>query len=258
MGLAVGGREGASIGGWPRCSPATRTTPTTRLGRLIDYLEQTGELDNTLIVWLSDNGASGEGGPNGSINENIFFNGVLPDMKDNLAKLDVLGSPETYNHYSNGWAFAFNTPNKMFKRHTWEGGVADPMIVHWPKGIKAKGEVRDQYAHCSDVVPTVYECLGIEPPEVVKGYTQWDLEGTSFRYSFDDAKAKTQKPQPVLRDARDSRDLARRLEGRRRCTPVHRRTGATSPRTSGRCTTSKKTAPRSTTSPTSTPSCSRS
>ena len=82
----------------------------------------------------------------------------------------------------------------MFKRHTWEGGVADPMVVHWPKGIKAKGEIRNQYAHCSDIVPTVYECLGIEPPEVVKGYTQWDLEGTSFKYSFDDADAPTQKP----------------------------------------------------------------
>ena len=164
------------------------------VGRLIDYLESIGELDNTLIVWMADNGASGEGGPNGTINENTFFNGVVDTAADNLAKLDVLGSPETYNHYSTGWAFAFNTPTKMFKRHTWEGGVADPMVVHWPKGIKAKGEIRNQYAHCSDVVPTVYECLGIELPEVVKGYTQWQLDGTSFKYSFDDAKAKTQKP----------------------------------------------------------------
>jgi arylsulfatase len=164
------------------------------VGRLIDYLESIGELDNTLIVWMADNGASGEGGPNGTINENTFFNGVVDSAADNLAKLDVLGSPETYNHYSTGWAFAFNTPTKMFKRHTWEGGVADPMVVHWPKGIKAKGEIRNQYAHCSDVVPTVYECLGIELPEVVKGYTQWQLDGTSFKYSFDDAKAKTQKP----------------------------------------------------------------
>ncbi len=164
------------------------------IGRVIDYLDKTGELDNTLIVWISDNGASGEGGPDGSINENFFFNGVLPEMKDNLAMLDKLGSPETYNHYSTGWAMAFNTPCKMFKRHTWEGGVADPMVVHWPKGIKAKGELRDQYTHCSDIVPTVYECLGIEPPEVVKGYTQWPLEGTSFRYSFDEGAAETQKP----------------------------------------------------------------
>jgi arylsulfatase len=164
------------------------------LGRLIDYLEQTGELDNTLIVWISDNGASGEGGPNGSVNENKFFNSVMDDMAENLTYLDVLGSAETYNHYSTGWALAFNTPCKMFKRHTWEGGVADPMVVQWPKGIAARGEIRDQYTHCSDIVPMVYECLGIDPPAVVKGYTQWDLEGTSFKYTFGDATAKTQKP----------------------------------------------------------------
>jgi arylsulfatase len=165
-----------------------------QLGRLIDYLEASGELENTLIVWLSDNGASGEGGPNGSVNENKFFNGVPDSIEENMKYLDRLGSPETYNHYSTGWAFAFNTPCKMFKRHTWEGGVADPMLVHWPNGIKAKGELRHQYTHCSDVVPTVYECLGLEPPEVVKGYTQWPLEGTSFRYSFTNARAKTRKP----------------------------------------------------------------
>jgi arylsulfatase A-like enzyme len=163
------------------------------IGRLIDYLEETGQLDNTIIVTISDNGASGEGGPNGSVNENKFFNSVPDDMAENLKLLDKLGSPATYNHYPTGWAMAFNTPFKLFKRHTWEGGVADAMIVSWPAGIKAKGEIRHQYAHCIDVVPTVYECLGIELPEVVKGYTQWELEGTSFKYSFDDAKAKTQK-----------------------------------------------------------------
>jgi arylsulfatase A-like enzyme len=164
------------------------------IGRLIDYLEQSGELDNTLIFLLSDNGASGEGGPNGSVNENKFFNSVMDEMKDNLPYLDRLGSSETYNHYSIGWAFAFNTPFKLYKRHTWEGGVADPLVVHWPAGINARGEIRSQYAHCSDVVPTVYECLGIDPPEVVKGFAQWELEGTSFKYSFNDADAKTQKP----------------------------------------------------------------
>src|SRR4029453_3289521 len=83
---------------------------------------------------------------------------------------------------------------KVLKRETWEGGVCDPLIVHWPKGIKAQGELRDQYNHCIDIVPTVYECLGIEPPQEVKGYTQWPLEGTSFKYSFDDASAKTLRP----------------------------------------------------------------
>jgi arylsulfatase A-like enzyme len=164
------------------------------IGRLIDYLEETGQLDNTLIFVISDNGASGEGGPNGSVNENKFFNSVPDDMAENLKLLDKLGSAETYNHYPTGWAMAFNTPFKLFKRETWEGGVCDPLIVHWPKGIKAKGELRDHYNHAIDIVPTVYECLGVELPAEVKGYTQWALEGTSFKYSFDDAKAKTQKP----------------------------------------------------------------
>ena len=163
-------------------------------GRLIDYLEQTGELDNTLIVFISDNGASGEGGPNGSVNENNFFNAVPDDMEHNLSLIDKLGTVDTYNHYPTGWAMAFNTPFKLFKRETWEGGVCDPMVVHWPAGIKARGEIRDQYTHCIDIVPTVYECLGVELPEEVKGYTQWPLEGTSFKYSFENAKAKTQKP----------------------------------------------------------------
>jgi len=163
------------------------------IGRLIDHLETTGELDNTLIVVISDNGASGEGGPNGSVNENKFFNSVPDDMAENLKLLDVLGSPATYNHYCTGWAMAFDTPFKLFKRETWEGGVSDPMIVHWPKGIKARGELRDQYTHSIDVAPTVYDVLGLALPDEVKGYTQWPLEGTSFKYSFDDGKAKTQK-----------------------------------------------------------------
>jgi len=163
------------------------------IGRLLDYLEETGQFDNTIIVTLSDNGASPEGGPNGSVNENKFFNAVPDDMAENLKLLETLGSPTTYNHYPNGWAMAFNTPFKLFKRDTWEGGVADAMMVSWPAGIKAKGELRDQYAHAIDVVPTIYDCLGIELPDVVKGYTQWALEGTSFKYSLDDATAKTQK-----------------------------------------------------------------
>jgi arylsulfatase A-like enzyme len=164
-----------------------------QIGRLIDYLEQTGELDNTMIVVVSDNGASGEGGPNGSVNENKFFNGVMDDITQNLEMVDRLGSPDTYNHYAIGWAMAFNTPFKLWKRFSYNGGICDPMIVHWPRGVAARGEIRDQYTHCSDVVPTVYECLGIEPPETVKGYTQWPLEGESFRYSFSDPAAATRK-----------------------------------------------------------------
>ncbi len=163
------------------------------IGRLLDYLEASGQLDNTIVVLVSDNGASGEGGPNGSVNENKFFNGIPDTIEENIKYLDVLGGPETYNHYPTGWAWAFNTPFKMWKRYNFEGGTADPMMISWPAGIKAKGEIRRQYNHATDVVPTIYECLGVEMPDVVKGYTQKPIEGTSFKYSFEKADAPTEK-----------------------------------------------------------------
>ena len=163
------------------------------IGRLVDYLEQIGELDNTIIVVISDNGASGEGGPNGSVNENKFFNSVPDSMEENLKFLDVLGGPETYNHFCTGWAMAFNTPFKMWKRYAWNGGICDPFIISWPAGIEAHGEIRDQYCHVTDVTPTVYELLGLDLPDDVKGYTQWPLEGTSVAYSFDSADSPSQK-----------------------------------------------------------------
>ncbi len=164
-----------------------------QIGRLLAYLEESGQTENTIIVLVSDNGASGEGGPNGSVNENKFFNGVPDDMSENLKYLDLLGSPMTYNHYCTGWAWAFNTPFKLWKRYNFEGGVADPMVVSWPKGISAKGEVREQFCHATDIVPTIYDCLNLELPAEVKGYTQVPLEGQSFRYTFEDGKAPTQK-----------------------------------------------------------------
>ena len=154
------------------------------IGRILDYLEDTGELDNTIIVVISDNGASGEGGPNGSVNENKFFNGVNDSMEENLKYLDVLGGPETYNHYCTGWAMAFNAPFKLWKRYAWNGGICDPFIISWPRGISARGEIRHQYCHVTDVTPTVYEMLGTELPDEVNGYTQWPLEGTSMAYSL--------------------------------------------------------------------------
>jgi len=164
------------------------------LGRLLDYLDESGQLDNTIIVLVSDNGASGEGGPNGSVNENKFFNGLPDSTEENLKYLDELGGTRTYNHYPIGWAWAFNTPFKMWKRYAnYEGGTADPLIVSWPKGIDAAGEFRRQYAHAVDLVPTLYECVGIELPDVVNGYTQKPLEGTSLGYSFGDADAATRK-----------------------------------------------------------------
>ncbi len=130
------------------------------LGRLIDYLQSSGQLDNTIIVVVSDNGASGEGGPVGSVNENLFFNGMPDDLQRNLALLDDLGSPLTYNHYPNGWAMAFNTPFKMWKRYSYNGGICDPLIIAWPARIKAHGELRHQYHHAIDIMPTIMDCLG--------------------------------------------------------------------------------------------------
>ena len=160
-----------------------------QIGRLLEFLEDIEQLDNTMIVVVSDNGASGEGGPNGSVNENKFINGVPDDMQENLRMIDELGGPNTYNHYPNGWAMAFNTPFKMWKRYEFNGGTSDACIVSWPAGIKAKGELRHQYHHAIDLVPTILEVLGVEAPGTIKGHVQSNFDGVSMRYSFDDGDA---------------------------------------------------------------------
>ena len=160
-----------------------------QIGRLLDYLEESEQLDNTLLIVVSDNGASGEGGPNGSVNENKMINGIPDDMAENLAKIDDLGGPNTYNHYPNGWAMAFNTPFKMWKRYEFNGGTSDPCIISWPKGVKARGELRTQYHHAIDLVPTILDVLGVEPPATIKGHTQTHFDGVSMRSSFDDPDA---------------------------------------------------------------------
>jgi arylsulfatase A-like enzyme len=162
-----------------------------QIGRLLAYLEDTEQLENTMIVLVSDNGASGEGGPNGSLNENKFFNGVPDDIETNLAMIDELGGPQTYNHYPNGWAMAFNTPFKLWKRHEFDGGSCDPCIISWPKQIKARDEIRHQYHHAIDVLPTILDCLGVEAPETIKGHVQSSFDGISMRYSFDRASIPT-------------------------------------------------------------------
>ena len=163
------------------------------VGRIVDYLEESGQLENTLILYCADNGASGEGSPNGSVNEGKFFNAWPDTIEDNLPLIDRLGSPDTYNHYPTGWAVAFSTPFRMFKRYTYQGGVCDPLVIHWPAGMKARGEVRNQYHHCTDIVPTILECCGVEMPDVVHGIEQTPLPGVSMRYSFDEAGAPTRK-----------------------------------------------------------------
>ncbi len=162
-----------------------------QIGRLLDFLEQIGQLDNTLIMVVSDNGASAEGGPSGSVNENKFFNNVPDDLAQNLAALDELGGPRFFNHYPWGWTWAGNTPFRRWKRETYRGGVSDGFLVHWPKGIKAKGEVRHQYGHVVDMVPTVLESLGIEAPTELRGVSQSPIEGVSLAHTFNDADAPT-------------------------------------------------------------------
>ncbi|MFI6426830.1 arylsulfatase [Promicromonospora sp. NPDC050880] len=164
-----------------------------QVGRIVDYLEESGQLENTLILYCADNGASAEGSPDGSVNEGKVFGGYPDDLQQNLSMVDRLGSPDTYNHYPTGWAMAFSTPYRMFKRYTYQGGVCDPLVVHWPAGISARGEVRHQYHHCTDVVPTILEACGVEFPDVVDGVEQTPLSGVSMMYSFDDADAPTRK-----------------------------------------------------------------
>ena len=162
-----------------------------QFGRILDFLKTMGELDNTLVMVLSDNGASSEGGPEGSVNENLFFNFVPESLEENLAAIDELGGPKHFNHYPWGWTWAGNTPFRRWKRETYRGGISDPFLVHWPQGMKAKGEVRTQYAHATDLVPTVLDALGLDPPTMIKGVAQSPIEGVSLAHTFDDANAPT-------------------------------------------------------------------
>jgi arylsulfatase A-like enzyme len=154
------------------------------LGRLLDCLAKTGDLDNTLVMVVSDNGASSEGGPNGSLNDLRPWNLAGHPLDEAVARLDEIGGPRCHNNYPWGWTVAGNTPFRRWKREVHEGGVADPLIVHWPRGIAARGEMRRQYVHAIDVVPTVLEVVGIDPPAALDGIEQRPIEGTSFAYSF--------------------------------------------------------------------------
>jgi arylsulfatase A-like enzyme len=157
-----------------------------QVGRVIQYLTDTKQLENTVVLFAADNGASGEGSPNGSVNENKFFNGYPDELSENLKYLDKMGGPDTYEHYPTGWAAAFSTPFKMFKRYSeYAGGTCDPLVISWPKGIKAHGEVRNQYHHSTDIVPTILDICGVEMPKVHNGVGQYPLSGVSMRYTFD-------------------------------------------------------------------------
>lgn len=163
------------------------------VGRIIDSLEKLGILDDTLVYYIvGDNGASAEGTLNGAYNEMANFNGLAPLETPEflMARIDKLGGPESYNHYAVGWAHALNTPYQWTKQVAshW-GGTRNGTVIHWPKGIKARGEIRSQFAHVIDVAPTILEAAGLPQPEFVNGIQQDPIEGVSMLYSFDGANA---------------------------------------------------------------------
>ena len=160
-----------------------------QIGRVVDILERIGVLDNTLILLMSDNGASAEGGVSGTVNEHRFTHRVRDDLAENLAQLDDWGGPLTYPHYAWGWAWAGNTPFRLWKRYTWLGGIRVPFIAHWPKGIGEGGGVRGQFAHAIDVLPTVLDACGVAVPETVDGIAQQPVQGASLLPSFTDPAA---------------------------------------------------------------------
>ena len=165
-----------------------------QIGRLIDFLGKIEALDNTLVLLVSDNGASQEGGKRGTLNELGYFNQMRHSVDDMVERVDEIGGRHLYNNYPWGWAQVGNTPLRFYKQNTYEGGIRDPLIVHWPNGISDAGGLRNQYHHVSDLLPTVLDCVGIEAPRQYKGVDQMPIEGMSLRYTFDAPEVPTRKP----------------------------------------------------------------
>jgi arylsulfatase len=165
------------------------------IGRMLKAFEEVGQADNTLVFYIAgDNGTSGEGGQNGMFSEMTYFNGVLEKVEDMLKVIDKWGGPETYPHMAAGWAMALDAPFGWMKQVPSDfGGTRNGMVVHWPKGIKAKNGVRSQFSHVIDVAPTVLQAIGLPEPKVVNGVKQVPMAGTSLMYSFENAKAKERR-----------------------------------------------------------------
>lgn len=162
-----------------------------QIGRLVDGLREIGQLDNTVVVVLADNGASQEGGPFGVMHEMKFFNGILETPDEAIAKIDDIGGPHSHTNYPWGWAQCGNAPFKWYKQNTHEGGVHVPMMVHAPGKIDPSqaGTKRSQFVNVSDIVPTIYELVGVTPPETYRGIEQLEVTGHSFASVFADPAA---------------------------------------------------------------------
>lgn len=160
------------------------------LARLVDFLERAGLRDDTLILVMSDNGASQEGGPQGFVNAMGPFNMRPESMAEKIARIDDIGGPDTHSNFPQGWAMASNTPLRRYKQNTHGGGIRDPLVISWPAKVAARGEVRTRFAHACDVVPTLLEMIGIDAlPDTIAGVPQWPLEGESFAASLHDPGA---------------------------------------------------------------------
>jgi len=157
-----------------------------QIGRLVDAIDALGQLDNTVIVVLSDNGASQEGGPFGVLHEMKFFNFLIETPDQAVDRIPEIGGPDSHANYPWGWAQAGNTPFKWYKQNTHEGGVHVPFIVHWPAGITDRGSIRNQFHYVTDVAPTIYELIGVQAPEVYRGVEQFPIAGESMAYAFTD------------------------------------------------------------------------
>jgi arylsulfatase len=171
------------------CFAAFLSHADEQIGRVLRFVDDLGATDDTLVIAISDNGASAEGGALGSINDARLWNGAPAGRRELHARIDELGTATAHNNYPWGWTMAGNTPFRRWKREVHQGGVADPCIVRWPNGIASRGEIRHQFTHAIDVVPTVLELAGIEPPASIDGVAQSPIEGTSFAYLLDDAGA---------------------------------------------------------------------
>jgi arylsulfatase A-like enzyme len=165
------------------------THTDAQIGRVLSSLERLGVMENTLVMVFSDNGASAEGGRHGSVNEHRFSAHVRESMADNLARYDDWGGFTTYNHYSWAWAWAGNTPHKLWKRYTWLGGTRTPLIVHWGDRIARPGTVRPQFAHAIDLMPTILAAAGLAVPEVVDGVAQRPVDGVNLLPVLEDPGA---------------------------------------------------------------------
>ncbi len=164
-----------------------------QFGRILDALESKGELENTLVIITSDNGASAEGAYHGLYNEAMLGGGETSTVAENMPFYDQWGGPETFPHYSFGWAVAGNTPFRYYKQTAHEGGIHVPLVVAWPEGIQARGELRSQFVHVADIAPTILDLAGVPLADYVNNVPQQPMEGLSFGYSLDDHDAADRK-----------------------------------------------------------------